>query len=503
MMTPRIPTLTVLLAACLLATGCPKKGPKNVTLEESQMQDSAYVFSKGTEAATYENWDQAYELYSRAADQLNGGPKAEFNAGWVAERLGKADVAEQHYRDAFNADPTYLAARDSLLRVLRETGKDDQTAAVYEAYLKAKPDDTDARTEYMQALVSSGREGEAIAIGQEILRKNPDSDGVYRALSAMYLQRGLIEMAQITGDKALTLNDKDPDVYNNMGVVALKNGDVPGAIEKFKAARHLDNTHYEASINLGLIAANSGDYTLAQECFTAALERNPSSVDGRIGLAVSLRGLGDLPAAQKIYDDLIKENPKLRIAYFNAATLHEVYTKDYTKAIKYLEAYKSARAGELSPSDDVFKRIEDILAAKAAEEERKRLEAEAKKAEEERKRRAQEILDGMAASVSAMQAKLTEKSSCIPEEVSMELDMFVEMAGEAITGKDTEMAADFKQMLDDYYQPMLDGALAEHCGGAAPAPAPEEGDEAPPAEDDEAPAEDGETAPAEDSAPQE
>jgi hypothetical protein len=197
---------------------------------------------------------------------------------------------------------------------------------------------------------------------------------------------------------------------------------------------------------------------------------------------------------------LIKENPKLQIAYFNAATLHEVYTQDFTRAIKYLEAYKDARAGELSPNDDVFKRIEEVTAAKAAEEERKRLEAEKKKAEEERIRRAQETLDLMAADVKTMKDTVESKKTCLSEEIVMELEMFVETAQEAITSKDTDMASDFRQMLDTYYKPMLDTALAETCGAAAPEGAPAEGTEGAPAEGAEG-APPAEAAPAEGAAP--
>ena len=45
---------------------------------------------------------------------------------------------------------------------------------------------------------------------------------------------------------------------------------------------------------------------------------------------------------------VIKADPTLKAAYFNAATLHERYTKDFAKAMKYLEDYRTAQAGNLS-----------------------------------------------------------------------------------------------------------------------------------------------------------
>ena len=52
--------------------------------------------------------------------------------------------------------------------------------------------------------------------------------------------------------------------------------------------------------------------------------------------------------------------------------------------------------------------------------------------------------------------------------------MLVEQANMVIESKDTGMAPDIQQMLEEYYGPMVDEAIGA-CGGAAPAP---EGDEA-------------------------
>jgi hypothetical protein len=199
-----------------------------------------------------------------------------------------------------------------------------------------------------------------------------------------------------------------------------------------------------------------------------------------------------------MYDELIKEDASLDSAYFNAATLHRKYTKDFSKSLKYLEAYKDSRAGELSPSDPVFQLIEEVAAEKAAEEERKRLEAERKRQEEERKRRARETLDKMEAVVIDTQARIETNLECLPEEVSMEVSMILEEVAGVIESEDTEMAAEVQQMLDDYYLPMLDDAIATGCTGGGDTPAEDSAapaDEA--SEDGEAPA-DGVEAPADD-----
>lgn len=451
----------------LMLAGCPKKVPKADA--ETLATNPAANFQQGLATLTPDrkgvvDYEGAYDYFKKATE-LNGGKKADYNAGWVAERLGSMDEAEAHYRSAYEADVEYEAAMHSLARVLKENGKADQVPDVYKAYLDAHPEDENARTQYMDALVGAGLDGEAIEQGREVLRKNPNNDAVYRSLSGLYFKQGRLEMAQIMGDKALALNDKDPDVYNNMGVVLLEQNRVPEAIDRFKQARHLDPTHYEANMNLGLLVLDSGDYNLALDCFDKALERNPTSADAKVGRAVSLRGQGDYDAAGKIYDELIKANPKQQVAYFNAATLHHKYTLNFTKALKYLDSYKSAHSGEIGPNDEVFIKEQAILAAKAKEEERKAAEAARKKAEEERKQRAAEALGAIQDQVTALQSRLESRMDCLPEDTSMEIGMIVETAVEVIDSKDLEMASEVKQMLDDYYLPMFDEAEAANCTG--------------------------------------
>lgn len=497
------PTLLLLLGALSLS-GCPK-GKKVQIDEEAAEVDPGVNFDAGLQALEPDrrgniDWAQAYTFF-RKAEALGGGKKASFNAGYCAEMLGETGSALDHYRAAFDADPTWEPALYSLARLLREVGQPDALPALFEAYLDKKPDDLTVRTEYMDALVAAGRDEEAIQVGQKILETDPDNDAVYRALSSLYLKEGRVALARLMGDKALELNDADPDIYNNLGVVLLRSGDEPAAIDHFEQARQLDSQHFEANMNLGAIALNSGDYELAMACFEAATERNPSSRQARLGKAVALRGVADFDAAQEIYDRLIKDDPAFDAAWFNAATLQERYTKNFAKALDYLNRYKDARAGSLSPSDPVFERIKRVEGAKAAEEERKRLEEQRRREEEERKRRAKELLDAMQTQLVDLQTRLDANMACLDEMVAMEVGMALETAAQVVEAEDTSMASDVQSMLDSYYIPMLDEAIAASCAPGAPSDDMDSAEDAP--EDDsepapETPADEAEASPAED-----
>lgn len=414
------------------------------------------------------------------AEALGGGAKASYNAGWTAEQMGQLSTAETHYRKAWETDPNYEAAMLALARVLESQGKAGESVQIHKAQVDKSPDDWDVRSDYVSALVKAQRYDEAIAEAQEILRHKKDDPSVYRNLSAMYFAQKNYGMSQLTAEKALSINEGDPGIYNNMGVTYLIQGDEPAAIEKFQTAIKIQPTNFEANMNLGWVALNSGDYTLAKTCFDAATQANPSNLDAKLGLAIAERGNKEYGAAEELYNQIIAANPKYEAAYFNAATLHSHYTKNFPKAQKVLDAYIAAMGGAISPNHEVFTMKAEVDKLQAAEEEKKRLEAEAKKAEEERQKRNTELLTNMANSITKAKGTLSAQSSCIDPSFAEEMGMVLEQAQQVVDAKEADMAPDMQQMLDAYI-PQLDEMAAACGGGGAPAPepAPEGGDPAP------------------------
>jgi tetratricopeptide (TPR) repeat protein len=282
-------------------------------------------------------------------------------------------------------------------------------------------------------------------------------------------------MSQLMAEKSLEINDGDPGTYNNMGVTFLIQGDESAAIEKFKTAVKLESTNYPANMNLGYVALNSGDYPLAQQSFAAALSTQPGSLDAKLGLAVAARGLGEFKQAGDLYDEVIATDPTFEAAYFNASTLNERYTKDFAKALKYLQMYVDSKAGALSPTHDVFARIERVNQAKTAEEARIEAEKANKREEEERQKRNEELLKGLATRIAEYKAKLEASASCIDPAFKEEVGMVFEQATMVVDSGEASMAADVQTLLDGY-TPLIDEQVAGCAGGgAAPATPPAEG----------------------------
>lgn len=475
-------TIALALTSTLLLSGCPKSGGGKWT-EEDLATNPAANFHKALsylqnpdKKTGIVDYGSAYTYFAKSAD-LKGGPKASFNAGWTAERLGNIAEAEKHYRAAWEADKKYEAAAFSLARILSEQGKNEEAAEIYKAKSEATPNDTASRNEYMGALIKSGAFDMAITEAQGILRKDPKNAETYRNLSALYYAQDNYSMSQLTAEKALELDDSNAGVYNNMGVTYLIQENEPAAIDKFKTAVKLDSNHYEANMNLGWVAVNSGDYTLALKSFEAATKANPASMDAKLGLAISKRGVKEYKAAEKIYDEIIENDPQTEAAYFNAAVLHEFYTKDFAKAEKYLQTYIDTH--NVGPTHDVFKVMQRIQDAKAAEEARKAAEAEAKRLEEERAKRNAELLAGIAARAEALGKQLVDYAECLDPESVMEVEMVLEQALMVVEAEEVDMAPDIDQFLSAYESGVA--AAVEGCepsagGGGEEAP-PEEGAE--------------------------
>lgn len=480
-------TLAFALAGALLLGGCPGGGGSGKLpsfSEEELAKDPAPNFTLGVaklkspDKTGAIDYAAAYAFFAKSAE-LGGGAKAQFNAGWAAERLGQLSAAETHYRAAVDANPKYERAVISLARVLQENGKAPQAVALFESFVKESPDSAEARNDLIASLVEAKLYDRALEEAQEILRRDPTNAKVYRNLSAMYYKQGNYSMSQLCAEKALQLKADDAGTYNNMGVTLLIQGDEAEAISRFKEAIAIEGDNLPANLNLGWIALNSGDYQLANASFEAAVKADPKDLDAKMGLAIAKRGLGDFKTAGLIYDEIIAANKKHLTVYRNAATLNELYIKDYARAIKYLEAHVAVHGA--SNSADAIAQMEQVKAAQAAEAERKRVEAERKKAEEERKRRNEEVLAKIAGVITSTKSKLSAAESCLEPDKTEEITMMLETAQQVVDAQDTDMAADVQTMLEGYVTD-VDEAAAACAGGGAPAPAEEGAEEAAPTE---------------------
>ncbi len=472
---PHLLVMLALTGGAITQVACGEKKPAEASGEPEKI-DPKEQFEIGVEllSSPDKNGDidyaAAYEAFELAITEEPGLAKAQFNAGWVAERLGRTDRAEEHYRAALVADESYKNALYNLGNMLMANSLPGEAAALYESYVADNPTDLSVRNNLMEALNSAEMYDAAISQASQILLIEPDNVGTYRNLSRTYFAKGDYAMSQLCAEKAKTLNEGDPGLYNNMGVTDLLQGDEISAIENFQTAVKLDGDNLEANMNLGWVALRSGDYVLARTAFEAATSAAPGSVDAKLGMAIALRGAKEYDQAADLYEEVLSIDPKNEIAYFNAATLHKTYTKDYKKAQKYLDRYIEAMEGQIGPNHEVFAAKEAIQEAQNEEKRRQEEVAQKKKEEEDRQKRQMAQLDDLKNRNDSFKAKMS-KAMC-PDAIELgveELATVTDTADMVIMSEDFQMAGDVLTFFDQY-EPMLD-QLVEICPeeGAAPA----------------------------------
>ncbi len=504
---------TALLTVLLLA-GCPKKGPDMTNPVETFNEGVRLLQTAGSDGRI--DYAQAFEMFSASVTADPNKAKSHYNAGWSAERMGFLDKAEQYYRQALNLDSNYSAALFNLGLVLTANSKGAEAAQLYKSYLDKNPSDIRVRNNLAEALAAAGQYDEAVSNVRSILQADNKNVGAYRALSRIYFAQGKLKMSQLCAEKAKTLAKGDSGIYNNIGVTYLVMDNKQDAISEFKTALKLDPSNVPANMNLGYLAIDSGDFELGKKTFQAALTQEPGNLDAKLGLAVALRGMKDFDQAGKLYDEIISADARNQAAYFNAAILHEKYTKNFKKAVKYLDDFVRAYAGQLAPDHEVFARKENVQRSIAAAD-AKKAEGERRKQEAaERKRRAQETFEKLKSETERLTVMLQKYGTC-PDMVELggteQGEMILEQAQMVVQAEEVDMAGDV-MMFFEQLMPQLE-AIVPNCpepgaapapapaDGAAPAPAPADGaapapapaDGAAPAEP--APAEGGEPAPAE------
>ena len=210
---------------------------------------------------------------------------------------------------------------------------------------------------------------------------------------------------------------------------------------------------------------------------------NPENVDALLGLAVALRGTKELEESNKVYERIMALDPTNDLVYFNAATLHEKYTKDYKAALKMLEQYKTVNEGKIGPNHEVFARMERVKQSQIEEDKRVAEAAAKAKAAEDRKKAQMAQLEELKKRVAGFNQKLTAASCPAVAEMGMleDFKMVVEQAETVITSEEFSMAGDMITFIDSM-EPTL-AELIPMCGdaGGAPAPAPAPAPETPPA----------------------
>jgi tetratricopeptide (TPR) repeat protein len=221
-------------------------------------------------------------LYDRAAGAVSramarGGEPAEGMTilGDVFARQGLHGEALERYREARNANGTWIPALTGEVRVLLKLGRPGEALPVAEWLFAAAPMDVETLLLTAQARAQTG---------------DPTA-----ALDAL--------------DRARKLSPARADVHEQMGDIARSVGDRAGAITAYRHALDLDPDFAVVRFQLALLLAERNDFAEAEQQLLAALDAVPTYTEATLELCNLRRKAGRPAEALTTIIDLLQGDP--------------------------------------------------------------------------------------------------------------------------------------------------------------------------------------------------
>lgn len=241
----------VLLAGCLLVTGC-------ASTQKAQAGSGRQVrLSMGQQMGARGDWTGAFQV----ADGLTR-EDPEDEAAWVLR--GKA-----LRRQEMNAE-----AESDLRRALQ-----------------LAPEDAEAHAELGVLLERTGRPRDAMAQHEEARRLAPGNPRYLNNLAFAFVIRGKGREAVPLLEEALRAEPGSPILRNNLGFALASTGDFSRAAEQFR----LGGDKAQGKVNLGFAYERSGNLAQAYESYLAAVRLSPADERARRNLEHVTRELGREP----------------------------------------------------------------------------------------------------------------------------------------------------------------------------------------------------------------
>jgi tetratricopeptide (TPR) repeat protein len=240
-----------------------------------------------------ERWDEALKEFIAAA-RLN--PKlyaAEFRAGRLLDRLGRAAEAERFLRHALATAPDYAEAHGSLGVALALQGRQWEAIDEFERSLILDPDQPEVEFNLGVSLAGVGRFEESVAHYSAAVRLRPAYGDAQLNLGVMLARLGHLVDALPALQTAARLMPDSPKAHENLATVLDQLGRTDAALAEYRNALRLHPGYVEAHYNLGNALIHARDLTAARNEFAEALRLKPDfgaareMLDRLAGISVS------------------------------------------------------------------------------------------------------------------------------------------------------------------------------------------------------------------------
>lgn len=168
------------------------------------------AFNKAIMAYEEDDFEMSYEMFSLVSDIDPTDTTANFNAGFLANDLGKFDEAKKHFNRLLEIED-YNKLNTYYFLVQIASGEEQDPELAYEYVMKAREDYPEDKTlaEFeIQLLLQMNKMDEALASVQEALKSDPDNPGLLLRYGYLLEQSGDLDGAYAQYKKSVEADEE-------------------------------------------------------------------------------------------------------------------------------------------------------------------------------------------------------------------------------------------------------------------------------------------------------
>ena len=205
-------------------------------------------------------WEQAEQEYKIALGFNPADAKSHVNLAAVLTAQAKFDEAAPHMEAALRLQPNDGEYHLSYASLLQRLGHGDEAGPHYEAAARLLPDSPEAHYNHASFLASTGKGNECVNELQRVVQLKPDYLDVQLRLADALFAIGNLEEAKTHYTAVLGTNPRLAIAHNSLGRVYLAQGQISQAIVQFGEALRLNPDYKEAEENLRVAKASDDQF---------------------------------------------------------------------------------------------------------------------------------------------------------------------------------------------------------------------------------------------------
>lgn len=194
---------------------------------------------------------EAVALCEESLGVLPGSAELHYYRGNLHAFAGENDLAIASCRRALALNPAFLAAQQSLSRLLFDTEQLDQAELAYRREIEMTPDHFGPHHQLGLVLYRMARHAEAIELFKRAIALNPHSSASYASLGAAYtdLDDGseeCVALARANFEKAVAVEPQSAELHYSLGLNYWRGGVPDRAMASFDRAIELNPDEVKA-----------------------------------------------------------------------------------------------------------------------------------------------------------------------------------------------------------------------------------------------------------------